>query len=146
MLSESGYARKGRKILAIGIMVASAPYFGMVLAQSVRVQAYTAVSTRAAVLVKAIDAYERDEKRPPDSLKQLLPKYIAAIPETGIAGCPTFAYSSIGYRTRDSWELSVKYAAPMYYDLFFYGPSREYMSVFGAGYRGKIGDWMYVHE
>lgn len=50
------------------------------------------IPARAAPLVAAIEAYERDAKRPPESLDQLVPRYLPAIPSTGFGGHPEWFY------------------------------------------------------
>lgn len=49
-------------------------------------------SLRAEPLIQAIRGYAIDKKRPPKQLNDLIPLYIAEIPETGLQGCNWFKY------------------------------------------------------
>jgi len=50
------------------------------------------IPTRAAPLIAAIGEFERDHRRPPESLEELVDGYIATIPSTGFSGHPTWGY------------------------------------------------------
>ena len=62
---------------------------------------------RAERLVAAIKAYERDRGVAPDSLRALVPHYLAKVPGTGLAGYPKFEYMRF---TNSHYSL-------MWYDL-----------------------------
>lgn len=43
-------------------------------------------------LVDAVKQFEAEHQKPPEHLPELVPKYLEAIPETGIPACPEFYY------------------------------------------------------
>jgi len=138
--------RMAWKVMLIAIVVSYSPYLGDVWSDSVRVQAFSEVGEKATGLIQAIEAYEYDHNSPPASLSQLIPTYIAAIPETGIAECPKFKYSKAGSRTRDAWELCVDRSQSGGYDIFIYAPYGNYLAYYDAGSQEKVGNWLYVHD
>jgi hypothetical protein len=110
-----------------------------------RVRGLAGLAERSAKVVAAIERYERQEGRPPDALSDLVPFYLEAIPETGIAAYPAYEYEH-GERARstygDRWSLAVPMTAGSF-DVFYYVPSRIYPS---RGSVDRVGDWAYVHE
>ena len=61
------------------------------------------ITSRGDQIVAAIGRFEDDHGRAPDTLEQLVPAYIPAIPLTDTALCPEFSYGRDG----QSWELAV---------------------------------------
>lgn len=62
----------------------------------------------SASLVAAIDRYQADHSRPPETLDDLVPKYIAAIPGSGYPPQPDFNYSAHEHPQEGwRWDLYV---------------------------------------
>ena len=51
-------------------------------------------ATRARPLIVAIENFRLDNKRAPHDLQELMPKYLAKIPRTGMASYPRFRYQT----------------------------------------------------
>ena len=108
------------RIIFKGVLITTiltfATSIGMVvLGSELRDRAFSRAADRAEVLVEAIKRFERTEGHPPDSLKDLVPKYLASVPKTGLESYPEFEYE----RFQDSggsliwWDLGSRRGAPM---------------------------------
>ena len=62
---------------------------------------------RGKPLIVAIKRYEADHGRPPRSLMDLIPKYIASLPSTSIRINPDFLYE-VDTPKPGAWSLSVR--------------------------------------
>jgi hypothetical protein len=78
---------------------------------------------RGAPLVKAIQAYEADTGKPPASLQVLVPRYLVAIPTTGLDASPDYRYD-VNQEPR-RWRLSVRMEKLGFKHMRF-DPSRQY--------------------
>ena len=78
---------------------------------------------RAQPLIDAIQHYAKDMGHPPPTLDDLVPKYIAAIPGTGLDICPSYLYSVDMKSGR--WSISVKLGAIGFRHIA-YSPSNDY--------------------
>jgi hypothetical protein len=81
--------------LLIGSVVFWALLFGIRQADLVRVVQFPVlqgVVQRAAPLVAAIRAYDAQHHNPPPDLRDLVPEFLSAIPETGLDYSPSFKY------------------------------------------------------
>lgn len=107
------------------------------------------IPARAAPLIMAIQAFERDHRRPPDRLEDLVPGYIAAIPATGLGGHPAWSYERAPFvEHRDhsdllgenTWALSLYVPGryPSYRMLYL--PDRRYPST-----ATRVGEWARMH-
>jgi len=68
-----------------------------------------ALKTRSAPLVAALTQYTSDHGQPPERLDQLVPKYLAAIPQTGIPEHPAFDYGTFPTLPDYPWQLYAHY-------------------------------------
>jgi hypothetical protein len=64
------------------------------------------IISRAQPLVQAVHRYEKERGRPPARLGDLVPKYISAIPATGLPTYREFLYTV--HEASGRWGLSVK--------------------------------------
>ncbi len=131
-------------LLGMGILVTS-----MRLKERVRMSAFAKLAERSAELVEAIKAYERIHGEPPASLSALVPKFIAAIPKTGIGAYPTYRYH-VGKTQRwdgNPWVLSV-FASKgvLNFDEFLCYPLQNYPATRCGNRLERVGDWAYLHE
>lgn len=62
------------------------------------------VERTAAPLVAALRLYTAEHGLPPVELRELVPAYLDALPETGYPPCPTFGYAR---GPREHWSLDV---------------------------------------
>jgi hypothetical protein len=98
---------------------------------------------RADPLISAIRDYERQQGVPPASLGELVPKYLPALPDTGVAATPHFEYAiakaETGMRT---WYLAIDLTPLgfMNLDTFVYDPD----GYFGTASK-SVGRWSYFY-
>lgn len=123
----------------------------------IRRAAFERVAQRGEVIVQAIGTYQTQEGKFPESLDDLVPKYIDKIPGTGIRAYPKFEYEILKPHNKDYKELYKKHKAlyelrvncpsgGLNWDCFFYWPSQDYPNHIYGGVTERIGKWVYVHE
>ena len=116
----------------------------------VGMQAFNGLANRSTILVEAIHHYDKDKGHPPKSLGDLVPKYIAEIPKTGIGAYPEYRYESVTDSKmwdENPWVLYVdKPLGILNWDMFLYFPKQNYPKYGYGGFLEKIKDWAYVHE
>jgi len=102
-------ARVGKRLL----VVAGALFGLFLVAAGIECEPYVmperyvgTIQSNAAPLIEAIDRYTAARGEAPMQLEQLVPEFIAAIPETGYRGSNTFGYSR-GPSSSTEWELYV---------------------------------------
>lgn len=110
---------------------------------------YIRLTERGASIIDALKAYHKDHSAYPNTLDELVPKYLSKVPLAGIRVCPEFTYIHPGnaeiikqpYRRMNSpnsevatYDLSVSlhklrshFASDMFYYLY-YRPEEEYPS------------------
>ena len=97
--SRAAASRMGHGVLlAIGVMALDIVLYGTIREAGIR-----KVIERGHPIVTAIGNFERDTGRVPETLEELVPKYLATIPTTDAAIDPEFSYSP----RSGSWELAV---------------------------------------
>ncbi len=123
---------------------------GLFIGKKIRNSAFVDLANRSAPLVAGIHKYSDDHGSPPESLGDLVPKYISEIPETGI-----MAYSEYRYEVGDlaeryegnPWILRVfTPSGGINFDEFMYFPLNNYPDHGHGGSFERIGDWAYLHE
>lgn len=125
----------------IGLMVGQIPAFW--LYDVMTWHGYELVSERSAHLISAIEAYDRVNGKPPETLSQLIPTYLQAIPSTGMPLSPGYEYSAAAIYCADGnrWELSMRAGDFISFDTFFYCPLRDYSPSLRI-----VGNWAYYFE
>ncbi len=78
----------------------------------------------AVPLIAAIKAFDAESGAPPSDLQALVPKYIQAIPRTGISSTPSYSYST-GSKGPRSWWLSVRVGGSAFRHMR-YDPQRQF--------------------
>lgn len=114
------------------------------------------ISRNAQPLIFAIEKYQKQNKQFPDSLNELVPKYIAAIPYTSAVGFPDYEYRRIEpdkkrreFLRQETYVLYINTSLGMLnWDRFLYSPNQQYLKQIygGSGSLEKFGDWTYLHE
>ncbi len=129
-------------VIAAGVMVPGV-YVGIVVHLYLRMTAFDALADRSSALVEAIKRYERDTSGPPATLADLLPRYLAEVPHTGMAAHPDYEYATASEfcSAANAWSVFVIAAESFNYDVFMYCPEQDYPAQFEA-----IGDWAYLRE
>ncbi|MGH7138161.1 MAG: hypothetical protein ACREHD_20615, partial [Pirellulales bacterium] len=138
-------------LLTLAWLLIACCFFGIVLGQKARHAGMQAFTRRAQPLVTAIKAYERDHAAPPQTLADLVPKYIESIPTTGMMAYPEYEYHSGAEASEryagNRWALSVATPAGGFnFDMMLYFPDQNYPTRGYGGWLQRIDDWAYVHE
>jgi hypothetical protein len=115
-----------------------------------RIEAFRDFPEHSRPLVKAITSYETDRGRPPATLNDLVPQYIAAVPSTGMSAYPEYRYrtgAEAEWYAGNPWVLSVStYRAFGNWDEFLYFPRQNYDDYRFSNALEPVGDWVYHHE
>jgi hypothetical protein len=141
---------------AIELVLFAVLYFaccltGIRLSHQTRMIGMRDFTIRAKPLVAAIHQYERDHHTPPESLRDLVPEYLPAIPTTGMGAYPEFQYLT-GANCRhwyldNPWMLSVSTSIGfMNWDRILFFPRQNYPERGFSGTLERVDDWAYVHE
>ncbi len=113
--------------------------------ESFRLSHIEQIERNAEPLIQAIIKFSNDNNRPPGDLQELVPKYIAKLPNTGESRNRNFTYKVKGSNEEAAWELSLNYgiaflASP---DRLIYNPSELYQEFEGRKTE-RIGNWALV--
>lgn len=136
-------------LVCLSIAIASF-FLGFRLSLPIKRFALDQVVARAEPLVAAIHKFEATTGKPPQTLAELVPNYLATIPKPGIGTSPEFYYR---LPERDesiegnAWMLDVN--PPVIgigFDRFIYLPNQNYPERGWGGVLERIGTWAYVHE
>lgn len=120
---------------------------GAMAGQALRMHAFELAAQRAAPLVAAVKAYERDHAEPPRALDALVPAHLPGLPDK-LPPMKIVTDAAVMARLGNNrWALVSRVSSGFVnWDLFLYLPSQDYPE---AGYGGRlqrVGDWAYVHE
>jgi hypothetical protein len=103
---------------------------------------------KGTILVKAIHAYERQYKRPPPTLKALVPEFLLSLPRTEIGACPDFAYTTGEYAQRYGREWTVYVSIPsnlLETDTLLYYPRSEAGKQPDFPPYERLLNWVYIY-
>jgi hypothetical protein len=121
---------------------------GCAVGRSHRMTLIARAADAASPLTDAIHSFEGDQGRPPALLSDLVPRYLRAIPSTGMGGYSEWQYvpDAASYEG-NSWVLLVHTGGPgLNWDQLMYFPNRRYPATGHGGELERVGDWAYVHE
>ncbi len=111
------------------------------------------VAANAQPLIAALDKYRAVEGRFPDALADLAPKYLAAVPGTGVPLAPEFVWrSGAGAPTQEAgcdcrFGLSVVFAGGLGdAEQWHYCPPADRTIIWHATAAQRIGDWVLLVE
>lgn len=129
-------------VFGIGFVVA------MRVGQKERLAAFPAIAERSRPLVDAIERYLRDNGVPPPSLEALVPRYLSAVPDTGMRAYPRYEYEiDPEYWHGNPWVLYIKTPnIGLNFDRFIYLPLQNYDAFANIRAFERMGDWAYEHE
>ncbi len=130
--------------LAIGILCVS-------IGSRVRIRGFERLVERSRPLISAVRRFEAENKRPPATLAELVPKYLAGIPNTGMAAYPKYEYvtgdQALKNYDGNPWAVWVDTpASGINWDIFLYYPKQNYPQSGHGGSLERVKDWAYVHE
>lgn len=147
--------RRGSRMLVFAWLIAAMAYLalavgGVILGSRIRSWGFDRLAVRSAPLVSAIRAYADANGHPPSALGELVPGYLARVPQTGIMAYPEYQYfvgiEAARYDT-NPWVLVVHTpSGGINFDQFMYFPLQNYPTRGYGGSLVRIRDWAYVHE
>ena len=143
--------RQSLSFLMLSVLFIPCCIGGIVLGDKTRKAGMQSFSQRSQSLITAINEYERDHSAPPQSLNDLVPDYIPAVPSTGMMAYPEYRYHT-GDEAKEQyadnpWALSVSTpSGGINFDMMLYFPNQIYPEHGYGGWLERIGDWAYVHE
>ena len=127
-----------------------ASFFGANAGWAERRAGLVRASRRAQPLTAAIEQYRANNGAPPAALDHLVPRYLAAIPPTGMTAYPAWRYLGPADRPEGadfgSYELYVRTNFGLNFDRFYYWPEQDSPEFSSSGRIERIGDWAYLHE
>ena len=126
------------------------------ISETVRMSAFHRLATRSAPLVAAIKQFENDNNAPPQTLADLVPRYLPEIPKTGMSAYPNYNYVPRGTKSHifgeawpegNSWILYVYTpSGGINFDTFLYFPAQNYPKRAYSSWLERVEDWAYAHE
>lgn len=124
---------------------------GIQLGQRTRMAGMRSFAHRSESLIQAIDAFQREHSAPPRSLDKLVPKYLPAVPTTGMMAYPDYVYhtgdEAQEHYLGNPWALTVDTpSGGINFDMLLYLPNGNYPKQGYGGWLEPVGDWAYVHE
>jgi hypothetical protein len=144
------WRRLGLRIAVFSASWAVGTFAGIWLSLPIQRAACLRTTVNAVPLVEAIHAFEAQERRPPSSLQELVPKHLSLVPSTGIGSHPKFRFQSADGTSLvmgDRWALHIQPPQVVFgFDRMFYVPSKAYPQRGYGGWIERVGDWAYVHE
>lgn len=134
-------------IITAGAMVPGV-YPGLAAHFYLRKVAFEALADRSSTLVEAIKQYERETGTPPTTIADLVPRYLAEVPHTGMSAYPKYEYARApGMCMGDNaWNVIMFVGEALSFDMFIYCPNQNYPRAIGGNWIERIGAWAYMHE
>ncbi|WP_339736303.1 hypothetical protein [uncultured Gimesia sp.] len=124
---------------------------GIAWGQKVRMTQMAEFAERSRPLIDAVERYAEDQGGPPETLEQLVPDYLPAVPGTGMMAYPEYVYY-FGDQARERfvdnpWGLLVNTpSGGPNWDQMLYFPKQNYPEQGYGGSLERVGEWAYVHE
>lgn len=146
-----GSRNKALRTLALSTAVVAGSALGVWLGPVHKMQRIRHVAAAAMPLVHALESFVEREHRTPQNLAELIPRYVLAVPSTGMGGYSEWEYVT-GPQARElydgnPWVLLVKTGGPGFnFDTLMYFPNQDYPAVGYGGSVERIGVWAYVYE
>ncbi|MEG1970847.1 MAG: hypothetical protein RR101_12080 [Burkholderiaceae bacterium] len=144
---SSRYRPQALNMVATSLGIVLGCVFGAIVGRELRMYAFELAATRAAPLVAAVSAYEKDHGVPPRTLEELVPAHLPKLPDR----LPPLRLVSGEVATREyqgnPWALVALVPGGLInWDTFLYLPKQNYPATGYGGALQRIGDWAYVHE
>jgi hypothetical protein len=121
------------------------------IGSKVRIHGFERLADRSRPLIAAIQRFDAEHRRPPASLAELVPAYLAAVPNTGMDAYPEYEYVS-GNQALENyhgnpWAVWVDTpSGGINWDIFLYYPRQNYPERGHGGWLERVKEWAYVHE
>ncbi len=133
---------RGRRIICLSIFLAATIsfhgiFFVGIYSGTIKGVRLKHTAENAKPLIAAIETYKKVNKKYPEKLSKLVPKFISKIPDTGMCGYSEFSYGNSG----NSFRLSVEMSQILIFDEFIYDPANA-----GEGNPKVTGDWILIED
>ncbi|MGD8567308.1 MAG: hypothetical protein PVJ39_04435 [Gammaproteobacteria bacterium] len=143
------------------ILIAACAIYGVVgwslfqVSSMYRISRFETVSDQAGDLVNAIRQYQKDNGHPPSRLGDLVPAYIARVPDTGLGAYPHYQYKLTNKGKTSKSRQWLHRPWVLYIDIplndehsekFIYLPVADTPQQDGQNIVKRLGDWVYVHD
>jgi len=141
--------RRGAAIVALcGVTYVLGAKVCLGIGHRIRMQAFHEFAERSQTLVDAIESYNTTYGHYPDTLTNLVPEFLDAIPTTGMGAYPHYEYRTGTNSWYDNpYVISVDTpSGGINWDMFLYFPKHNYPQRDFGGVLERIGTWAYVHE
>lgn len=149
-LAFPAYRPKAVRILAAALIWIAAFYVCVRAGDRIRMAAMRELAVRSRPLVRAIHEFEKERGAPPQALTELVPRYLAAVPGTGLAAYPDFELLSgekAAGHEGNPWVLSVRTpSGGINFDGLYYYPKQNYPERKGGDWWERVEEWAYLHE
>lgn len=143
------YRRQALLVVVCCSMFMCSVVVSVLIGRVVRRGAFAALAERSETLVEAVGAYSDERSGPPDSLEDLLPRFLSDVPQTGMAAYPEYNYFVQREEMFDGnpWVLMVHTSTgPLNFDKFMYYPLQNYPPCRCGNRVERIRDWAYMHD
>lgn len=120
-------SRHRPRVCLVGFPLVLVLYFGQYATYAARDLVLTRTLQSANQLAAAIETFEREHRRLPKNLDELVPSTLPTLPPTGLRWAPKFDYEAPEVAPDDAgyWLLSVDYpVGPFRFDKYNYEPAR----------------------
>ncbi|QDT42188.1 hypothetical protein Pan241w_22690 [Gimesia alba] len=137
-------------VLVLSLVYLPLAFSGIAMGMHVRMARMTDFAERSQPLIDAINQYSDDHGGPPETLEQLVPDYLPAVPGTGMMAYSEYKYYA-GAEARERyqenpWVLVVDTSWGMNFDQMLYFPKQNYPKQGYGGNLERLGEWAYNHE
>jgi len=144
----------GSREVGLRILVGAAIFLGTFYAfgtsgMTLRAAAFRDLAQRSMPLAEAVKTFEEKEGRLPKSLEELVPRYLARVPGTGMAAYPEYDYltgEEASFWLDNPWVIRVRTHSLGGFDQFLYFPMQNYPEEFEGNGFERMGAWGYMHE
>lgn len=147
-LASGGRAKAGVLILFCFILNAFCLSGAFRTNENAEHTAYARAMERARPLISAISAYKAKTGHCPETLTELIPEYLARVPDTGLASVPQFKYVAASKLAEGNWELQIDCVKTDLSDhaRLFFRPSGVYPQMLEGWPVTRVGQWGFVQE
>ncbi|MFB3896809.1 MAG: hypothetical protein ACE14V_10975 [bacterium] len=136
------------------------------LATQVRHEKLAAATVKVQPIIAALQTYHAENKKYPNSLLDLIPKYLNAMPTSDLLGYPVIDYDKTEYvpgmmnvpdrdESKNTWKrfytggYELRILPPSNssnFDRFIYWPQKVYPKYMYNGAAEPVSDWMFIRE
>lgn len=115
----------------------------IILAENIRYSGFAQLAEHSRPLTDAINQFETEYGKPPESLQQLVSEFLPKVPQTGIGALPNYEYQVLTdqrFFKGNQWFLRVEAQYAARSDSFLvYFPDQNYLVVYSASRIQEIG-------